>query len=134
MKLKLQLIYYLASLMNLAEASVLSLYFVRNVEDSFPVACLILVASISFSLCVMGLGFAFQSIEKIAPPEAASYVEKKGFIQIQWFYLLHSFLFCAACLSVGIGPWIVISLVKEVLLWGIAYPHTKTKASGQGPE
>lgn len=93
MKLKLQLIYYLASLMNLAEASVLSLYFVRNVEDSFPVACLILVASISFSLCVMGLGFAFQSIEKIAPPEAASYVEKKGLSKFNGFIFCTAFYF-----------------------------------------
>ena len=129
MKPKLQIIYYLATLINLAEASVLSLYFAHSMKVSFLIACLILVASISFSLCVMGLGFTFQSIEKISSPDAASYVREKGFIQIQWFHLLHSFLFCILCLYFGITQWIVMSLIKEILLWGIAFPYTRTKSS-----
>jgi len=121
MKPKLRIIYHLAALINLIEAAVLALYFVRNIKDSFPIACLILVSSVSFSLCIMGLEFTFGSIETISPPEVSLYIEKKGFIQTQWFYLLHSFLFSTICLYIGIPQWIILSLISRTLLWGIAF-------------
>lgn len=131
MKPKLQAIYYLAALISLVEAAVLSLHFACNVKGSFLIACLILVASVGFLLCVMGLGHTFQSIEKRTSPETALHVRKTGFIQIQWFYLLHSSIFCVICLYWGIYHWMVISLIKEILLWAIAFPCVRGNFSSK---
>lgn len=118
--------YLLASLLNLVEAVLLCLYFARNFKGTgaFLAAMFTLAASVSFSFCVIGLENIFFYLEKNSPPELSSYITKKGFLQVQGFYLLHSCLFCAICFYIGNAQWIIVSVIKEIILWCFAYQRT----------
>lgn len=132
MKVNRRITYYFASLLNLLEAVLLSLYCARNCAKDSPAVLFILAASVSFSFCVSCLEetfFSLFSLKNISGPELSSHIThitKKGFLQVQGFYLLHSCVFCLICFYIGNAKWIAVSITKEIILWCFAYPCTRT--------
>lgn len=114
--------YCMASFLTYAEAALLCVHF----RESFVLALLFLGASVFFSTCISYLAGTFFRLEKAVPPELAAGIKREGFLRLHGFWGVHSGLCCAIYIYIGCPQWIIISAIKELILWCLAYPQVRT--------